>query len=100
MAKLIDCRWCSGTGEQSMETTVISARGTEKSVTKIGCNICKGSGKLTKRYADQITNITDEFWCKCSDPHDDFDFYDDGEHPDCSKHHYRCKQCGKVFQVG
>lgn len=42
----------------------------------------------------------DSKWCSCKTPsYDNMKFYDDGEHPELYKHHYRC-QCGKIYQIG
>jgi hypothetical protein len=43
----------------------------------------------------------DKYWCQ-DDSHDDTDvtFHDDGEHEQCYKHHYRCRECKKITQIG
>ena len=43
----------------------------------------------------------DEFWC-LDDEHQnaDVNFFDDGEHEECFKHHYRCVICNKIKQIG
>ena len=40
-------------------------------------------------------------WCECDDQHETVDCRDDGE-CDCGvdKHHYHCRACGGVFQIG
>lgn len=41
------------------------------------------------------------FWCQCGNPSGDVTFYeDDSRSKVCTKHHYRCNDCGKVVQVG
>lgn len=30
----------------------------------------------------------------------DVEYYEDGEHPRCSKHCWACKSCGAIVQVG
>ena len=41
-------------------------------------------------------------WCQDKEHQDDVlvDFYADGEHPDLYKHHYRCRHCKKIVQIG
>ena len=48
----------------------------------------------------------DSCWCQCEEDHD-VDFHDDGnseEYGDnkfeCWKHHYACKKCGQLKQIG
>lgn len=38
-------------------------------------------------------------WCECNVDYDQ-DFYDDGEHEECHKHHWRCSECKKITQIG
>ena len=64
---------------------------------------------------DESTLMTeqeiDDFWCSCPPPprgqHPDWDFHDDEwvTDPDTGeeyldKHHYTCRACGKVTQIG
>jgi hypothetical protein len=42
----------------------------------------------------------DSKWCQCDEK--DFDnstFFDDGEHDELFKHHWRCS-CNKILQIG
>ena len=38
-------------------------------------------------------------WCECNKDYG-VDFYDDYEHPALQKHHYRCKRCKGIVQIG
>ena len=40
-------------------------------------------------------------WCECDDRRETLEFWDDGE-CDCGvhKHHYHCRACGGVVQIG
>jgi len=43
-----------------------------------------------------------DFWCQCEGKYES-DYYEDEFDADgalISKHHYRCKHCGKVTQIG
>jgi len=89
------CPRCKGSGKMDLN---VSEGGTMKAV-KITCVTCDGAGEIDqfkyKLYRQEI-----EMWCRCGNPSGDVDFYDDGEHPDVQTHHYRCKDCGRVVQVG
>lgn len=64
------------------------------------CLACKGAGEVTDAQLKAIAAFQDS-WCRCDNP--DFEqaiFYDNGRHPDCRKHHWRCGDCGKILQVG
>lgn len=98
--------------------------------TNIPCSVCKGKATITLRIVDHIAGKAPETkppvqlpcihcngtgymtpeqvaqheweqaqWCRCSDIHDST-YYDDGEHPDCHKHHWRCDACGLITQIG
>ena len=73
---------------KSVEVTTWSADGT----------------KSTKTVELDLPNdapVTD-FWCECAEDHGS-DFHDDEydeEGRRTSKHHYTCRSCGKVTQVG
>ena len=65
----------------------------------IKCVFCDGTGDLSKEEIQDIKDEEDE-WCTCGNPSDGVDFYDDGQHPNLHKHHYRCKDCNKIVQIG
>ena len=43
----------------------------------------------------------DSKWCSCEHQNrfDNAKYFDDGEHEEVYKHHWRC-QCGKILQIG
>lgn len=41
----------------------------------------------------------EDLWCQC-DGIKDPKYWDDGEHPDLYKHHWRCGDCEKIVQIG
>jgi len=41
-----------------------------------------------------------ELWCSCPEQDGSIDYYQDGEHPELDKHHYRHRKCGKIVQIG
>lgn len=68
----------------------------------IDCLCCEGKGYMNdeqKADYEARVELEKEFWCECEDK-DNVDFYEDGEHPELSKHHVRHIDCGKVVQIG
>ena len=64
------------------------------------CYWCDGEGKVSQeRYNDWV--FYKNMWCKCSPSRKPgVTFFDDGEHKELPKHHYRCKGCKGVVQIG
>ena len=62
---------------------------------EIDCSWCNGSGVSNNVRYDYFQSI----WCRCEEPGESI-YYDNGEHPDLEKHHYRCQDCNKVTQIG
>lgn len=92
------CPSCVG-GKQ---TTTITEWGSNKPPEsyQMNCFRCKGTGFIDSQTAATI-EYEKNMWCKCkgSDPRN-ARYYKDNEHPKISKHHYRCRVCGKVIQIG
>jgi hypothetical protein len=64
------------------------------------CMECEGTGEITKEQAADIEREKN-MWCKCGKSDDaGVTYYNDGEHSELYKHHYRCNACGKVVQIG
>lgn len=91
------CPTCKGTGE--VETTVTTFGSDKVEKYSLTCHICHGKKEISKQEWKQI-QAEAALWCDCGNPSGDVDFYNDGEHPNCSKHCYTCKDCGKIVQVG
>ena len=90
------CTVCNGTGQQTLTVTTF---GTSKSEThEIACAWCDGTGELIQKRALAL-KFYNEMWCECGEKHGSR-YFRDGEHPDLRKHHYRCKDCGGVTQIG
>jgi hypothetical protein len=66
---------------------------------EIDCVVCDGVGRISEAEKKAIDEHQAD-WCKCKNIDGTVDFYDDGEHPKCSKHHYRHRKCGGIFQIG
>jgi len=65
----------------------------------IGCLTCDGKGEITEE-AFLENERQRKMWCECDNPSHRAVFWDDDTHPECSKHHWRCADCGKIQQVG
>lgn len=91
-----NCPSCDGTGK--MKCRVHNADGKE-STFEMECFDCGGTGKVS---AEILASIEAEknAWCSCGNPSGEHEFYDDGEDSACYKHHWNCKDCGKLWQVG
>ncbi len=63
------------------------------------CVHCNGTGEVSDEDLEVI-NYEDNMWCECGNKNDAVDFYEDGEHPEIHKHHYRCRNCKGVAQIG
>ena len=99
-ALLIECPTCKGKGTVTVEAVTIDERGTTKEPPlEIKCLTCRGEGRITKKRSAQLKRAA-ALWCSCGNPSGDVYFHDDGECPDCRKHHYHCSDCGKIVQVG
>ena len=85
----VPCPACKGT---KRITLTVSERGKPTTEMEINCVTCK-DGTISQVEQDVI----DSFWCKCGNPSGESDY-----HPDHGgmKHHYTCRDCGAITQVG
>lgn len=93
----VKCTVCQGTGKQTVSYSEYGS-GKPPEISEQTCYWCKGTGTMTptmKAVYEAYVNM----WCSCKEKHGVI-FYDDGEHPNLSKHHYRCKKCKRVVQIG
>ena len=96
----MQCTVCKGKGKQTIKSQNLTVDGWEAlSPVDVPCLWCDGTGEMTPEEEERL-RVYSEMWCKCVNPSGDTNFYDDGEHPEVTKHHYRCADCGKVTQVG
>ena len=91
------CPTCKGTGQ--VETTVTTCGSNEIEKYDIPCHVCNGRKEISKKEWQAHKDMMN-LWCDCGNPSGETTFYDDGEHPKCSKHCYVCNDCGKIVQVG
>lgn len=94
------CPRCKGKGKISVKVSTCGPDGaTPESSFEMTCFDCKGSGEMTAAGV-RAKKAADALWCRCGNESGETKFFDDGEHPNCSKHCYVCLDCGKITQVG
>ena len=96
--KAAKCPTCEGSGKQSLTVKMWGSKEPEN-VMPITCVVCKGTGTLGATEIRQL-EAEKKMWCTCGNKSGEVDFFDDGAHPQIHKHHYRCRECGKVTQIG
>lgn len=89
------CPTC--TGKKTITATIVE--GSKETAFVMPCHSCSGQGTVTETVKRQINRAV-ESWCRCGNPSGGTRFYDDGQHAECRKHHWRCNDCGKIVQVG
>jgi hypothetical protein len=94
----VPCLVCKGSGKQ---TTTMTTRGSDK-VEKFehNCTWCNGTGQMSSQQQESYS-YSKNMWCNCKDSKDSY-YVPDGKCAKCRimKHHYHCRKCGKVTQVG
>jgi hypothetical protein len=100
MAKMLKCPQCKG---GKTVTTIVSefvnGKFEKRPSYKANCPTCKGAGVISPEELKQF-KADIAAWCKCGNPSGESVHYADGEHPEMHKHHSRCKDCGKLTQIG
>jgi hypothetical protein len=94
-AATLDCPSCKGEGEQTIKTTTITPTGRTEGSFKMPCLVCRGAKKVTPEIIAREKRMAD-IWCKCPDSPDSYYVPDSPG----SKHHWCCKRCRKVTQIG
>ena len=78
---------------------IIVHEGGKTSTVKIGCITCEGKGTINQEQKERL-EAEKKLWCVCGNHSGESNFHDDYTRKICSKHHYTCKDCGKILQVG
>ena len=91
----MNCPRCQGSGK--MDLTVHD--GGQPTAVKIECITCHGAGEIDK-FQYKMYQQEVEMWCRCGNPSNEGDFYEDGQDPEIGQHHWKCRDCGKVIQIG
>ena len=90
------CPRCKGKGRMELG---VQEYGKTPTVVEIKCITCDGGGEITK-FQHNLYEQEQGMWCRCGNPSGESVFFEDGEDPVIGKHHWNCKDCGKVLQVG
>lgn len=88
------CPMCT---EGQMKFTEILKEGNR--IHFVDCFYCGATGEVEQSVVDGFEE-SKRMWCDCGNPSEDTYYVPDNEHPDISKHHWRCMDCGKVVQIG
>lgn len=93
------CPTCKGT--KQITTTVTFHGSPDVETMQLDCVVCDGTGKVTRAMAKAIAAHNAD-WCRCKAPDPNaVQYYPDGAHPNCAKHHYRHEPgCGGILQIG
>lgn len=95
-----ECPTCEGKGKMTITAKTLTDDGwKDENPVDIDCVICDGGGTVTRAKLESIEHEK-RIWCECGNPSEDVNFWDDGEGYWVTKHHYTCKDCGKVVQIG
>ena len=91
------CPTCKGSCKQIIKVCNRKTGMVEKEI-PVHCGTCNGEGKVTE---ETLKNIMYEksLYCSCKN-NDDVYFVDDNVDSECSKHHWKCKNCKKIVQIG
>ena len=95
----MECLVCKGGGKQHL-TVKYPFEDKPDETHDIDCVWCHGAGEMTEKEYQQY--LWDKAaWCECGNPSQEFIFFDDGTcECGCYKHHYHCKDCMKITQIG
>jgi len=65
---------------------------------ELDCFSCETTGEVSVEIRE-AQEFERNMWCKCGYTGNEVR-WEDGEHPELHKHHYRCKRCNGVTQIG
>jgi hypothetical protein len=105
MNKTHECPSCKGSGKLEIRGEIRGQLDAPVTITEINCISCEGLGRISQEQLEYLEWEANQ-WCKCEvHVYDmylqgDVVFFDDGEHLDCYKHHWRHEECGKIVQIG
>jgi Fe2+ or Zn2+ uptake regulation protein len=90
------CPSCKGARKVTIETTTINPGTTTVDHITVDCVICNGTGEVTPARFAAIQSEA-AMWCSCGNDSGEADYHADTRR---TKHHWTCRDCGKVLQVG
>ena len=93
------CVVCDGTGTKGIMVYVYGAPEEEATESQIPCIDCNGTGEVNLTEKEQLDRFETmaSIWCNCGNPSSESEY-----HPDSAdmKHHWTCKDCAKILQIG
>lgn len=97
------CLSCKGKGTVEVTMHTLTNGQANKYIQHWGCPRCDDGVMSLQQRAEFEAHMQEiqawhKMWCQCRSKHTRF--YDDGEHPEIHKHHWRCRSCGKIVQIG
>ena len=99
----IQCPNCNGKGTYPVVAKMFSKNGWEdQEPVNMPCKVCNETGKVTQEHLDELKRSAEErkkLWCSCKEDYG-VNYFENGQHPDLHKHHYRCMKCKKIVQIG
>ena len=93
-----DCPVCKASGKVTIQVKSCPPSETDGPC-DLTCYFCDGHGKVPAMAIEALEEHRKD-WCSCGNSSNNLDYFVDGEHPKCHKHHYRCKDCGGITQIG
>lgn len=95
-----ECPKCKSKGTVTIQSsTYKDGNFVQNDPVVIECITCNGKGGISEAQFNQI-EVENRKWCDCDNPSESAVYWADDTHPECSKHHWRCGDCGKIQQVG
>lgn len=93
------CPVCEGHGFQFTHVTTYGKPG--QSISFSNCFHCKGKPVSEEQgeHIQVVVDYVDSLHCKC-DSNTDAYYVADNMSAECKKHHWRCKKCFKIKQIG
>ena len=92
------CPPCSGSGRMKIQVSEDRPTGVVKSTMEMKCITCNGAGKVSLKVLADLAR-EQEMWCRCTTAGEP-EYYGDGEDGEIWKHHWKCRSCGGVLQIG
>lgn len=93
-ATRVTCTCCKGSGTQRITF--------EQTVYDSPCMWCDGQSVMTEAQAAEHRFMT-ECWCRCNDAHEGSFYHEDDDMTlewCVRKHHWHCRNCHKLTQIG
>jgi len=79
-----------------LNVTIFDYSKQTSNIQSIPCIDCEGKGQITESAMSSIQR-RNSVWCKCKVSEN---IYYVERSEECSKHHWKCNVCNKIFQVG